>query len=102
MLVRAREATTLTSQIYRHRHTDGSFVLFASDAGLARPLYGLVNLGYASAHTLVGVASAPLDRGQRFERGARGMLFSLPELVGLAVRKGSFDARAFDAPQPRD
>jgi hypothetical protein len=101
-LVRAREVTTLTSQIYRQRRTDGSFVLFASDAGWARPLYGIVNLGYASAHTLAGVASAPLDRGQRFERGVRGMLFSLPELVGLAVRKGSFDARAFDPPQSPD
>jgi len=99
MLVRAREATTITSKIYRRRHADGSFVMFTSDAGLARPLYGVVNLGYAAGQAIAGLATAPLDRGRRLERGARGVLFSLPEIIGLSVRKGSFDARAFE-PEP--
>jgi hypothetical protein len=37
----------------------------------------------------VGLASAPFDAGRRLEAGLRGMLWSLPELAFVSVRKGT-------------
>ena len=91
-LGRLREATTLTSTIYRPRPDDTSFLLFTDDLFWVRPAFGLVNLGWALGDGLAGVVTAPLDRGRRLERGLFGALFSLPELTWINVRKGSFDA----------
>ena len=95
-LARLREATTLTSTLYRPRHRDTSFLLFSDDVFLRRPLYGLVNLSYGLATSVAGVLTAPLDGGRRLERGAYGVLFSLPELALFNVRKGSFDAATLE------
>jgi len=89
---RLREATTLTSTIYRPRPGDTSFLLFTDDLFWARPAFGLVNLGWALGNGLAGVVTGPLDGGSRLERGLFGALFSLPELAWINVRKGSFDA----------
>lgn len=100
---RARETTTLTSQIYRRRDADGSFLLWSDGATLARPLQGAVNLGFAVADAALGVVTAPFDRGRRIARAGRGALFSLPELAFVSIRKGSFDAaslRRAAAPAP--
>lgn len=88
----AREANTLTSRVYRRRDADGSFLLFSDGAPLARPLQGALNLGWAGADAALGIATAPFDRGRRLARAARGALFSLPELVFVNIRKGTFDA----------
>lgn len=91
-LVYAREANTLTSTVYRRRGADGSFLLFTDDVLLARPLYGALNLGYAAAQGVLGLLAAPFDRGARAVRASKGMLFSVPELFFVSIRKGSFDA----------
>jgi hypothetical protein len=96
-----REATTLTSSIYRPRADDTSFLLFTDDVFWARPAFGLVNLGWGLADGLAGVVTAPLDRGRRFRRGFSGAFFSLPELAWVNVRKGSFDASTL-APEDFD
>ncbi len=97
MLGRLREAITLTSTIYRPRPDDTSFLLFTDDLFWARPAFGLVNLGWALGNGLAGIATAPLDRGRRLERGLLGALFSLPELTWINLRKGSFDASTLAA-----
>ncbi len=96
---RWREPFTLTSRVYRTRHADTSFLLFTDDVRWRRPLYGLINLGYGVATGLVGIAALPLDGGRRLERGLLGALFSLPELAGFNLRKGSFDAATLHPPE---
>ncbi len=91
-LLLAREANTLTSRVYGRRDPDGSFLLFTDDTPWVRPLFGLVNLGWALADGAVGLLTAPFDRGDRLVRAGRGALFSVPELVFVNIRKGSFDA----------
>ena len=93
----ARESTTLWSTIYRPRHADTSFLLFTDDAFWARPFFGAVNLGYGLATSAVGIATAPFDGGRRLERGLLGAIFSVPELAGFNVRKGTFDAATLGA-----
>jgi hypothetical protein len=91
-LVFAREANTLTSRVYGRRAADGSFLLFTDGAAWTRPLFGLVNLGWALADGALGVLTVPFDRGERLVQAGRGVLFSAPELVFVNIRKGSFDA----------
>jgi hypothetical protein len=91
-LVFAREANTLTSRAYGRRAPDGSFLFFTDGALWARPLFGVVNLGWALADGAVGLLTAPFDRGDRLVRAGKGVLFSAPELVFVNIRKGSFDA----------
>lgn len=93
---RWREAFTLTSRIYRPRPRDTAFLFFTDDVRWRRPLYGLANLGYGLATGVIGVATAPLDGGRRTASGLMGALFSLPELAGFNVRKGSFDAASVE------
>jgi len=63
----------------------------ASIALLLRPLLGAANLTVGIGASLVGVARAPLDRGEALSAGLGGVLWSLPELLFVNVRKGSFD-----------
>jgi hypothetical protein len=98
----ARESNTLSSRIYRRRDADGSFLLFTDDVFWPRPLYGALNLAWSAGDAALGLLTAPFDRGRRLERAGKGMLFSIPELVFVNIRKGSFDAaglrRDRDAP----
>ncbi|MDG1958448.1 MAG: hypothetical protein P8K76_16345 [Candidatus Binatia bacterium] len=89
-LVYLRESNTLTSTIYRYNSEDSIFIFFTDDIVWARPVYGIVNLTAALAATVLGVPAAPFDRGQLLAAGARGAFWSLPELVFLSFRKGSF------------
>ncbi|MCP5056694.1 MAG: hypothetical protein GY937_08200 [bacterium] len=86
-----REAGVLTSSLYTPRDRDGSFLFFTDDARWLRPVYGTANLLAGLGDTGVGALIAPFDRGRRLLRGARGVLFSLPELAFGNIRKGSFD-----------
>jgi len=88
---RLREATTLTSSIYTPRRRDGAFLLFTDDSVWARPVLGALNLGFALGRGALGVPTALFDRGARLRAGFSGVLFSVPELVFLNFRKGSFD-----------
>ena len=98
----ARESNTLSSRIYRRRDADGSFLLFTDDVFWPRPLFGALNLAWSAGDAALGLLTAPFDRGRRLERAGKGMLFSVPELVFVNIRKGSFDAaglgRNRDAP----
>lgn len=89
-IVYARESNVLTSTLYRHRPIDTYFLMFTDDVVIPRPLYGLMNLTYALGQTVVGIGYLPLGT-QRIKSSARGILFSLPELVFFNIRKGSFD-----------
>ena len=90
-LARLRESNTLTARHYQPREGDSAFLLFTEDAGWARPFLGSVNLAYALGATTGGVVTAPFDRGSKLADGLRGILFSLPELAGWSIRKGSYD-----------
>lgn len=90
--VRLREASPLTSAIYRHNPDDSAFALFTDDAVATRPLFGLVNLATGLGAGAVGLVTWPVDRGDTLRAGVRGALFSLPELAFCNIRKGSFAA----------
>jgi hypothetical protein len=91
LAVRLRESNVLTSTVYRPSRDDSTFLFFTDDVLLLRPLLGAANLGVGVGASLVGLARAPLDRGSALESGLRSVLWSLPELVFVNVRKGSFD-----------
>jgi len=86
----ALEGNTLTSNIYRPRQGDGAFLLFTEHELWTRPLFGIVNLGYAAGATGVGVFTSPIDGGAELLDGLSGILFSLPEIGFWNIRKGSF------------
>ena len=41
--------------------------------------------------SVAGVVALPFDRGRTFWAGLKGIVFSLPELFFVNIRKGSFD-----------
>ncbi len=88
--VYSRECNTLTSSIYGSGGRDRFFLFFTDDTFLARPLYGAVNLTWALSQTALGLFTWPFDHGRRLTGGSRGALFSLPELLFVNLRKGSF------------
>lgn len=90
-VTRLRESTAYTSSIYQPLLRDSAFLLFTDDVFWRRPAYGAVNLLFGLGYTTYGLAAAPFDRGQRFGAGLAGMLWSVPELAFMNVRKGSFD-----------
>lgn len=84
------ESNTATSTLYRRRRGDTLFLMFTDDVTWLRPFYGAVNLGYGLVNAGAGLLTAPFDRGERVTEGLRGVLFSLPELAFVNIRKGSF------------
>jgi hypothetical protein len=88
--VRIREGNTLTSQIYRPRAADSSFLFFSARPLWLRPFAGLANWTVGLGTSVAGAFRAPFDRGETLGRGLRGMLMSVPELFFFNVRKGSY------------
>jgi hypothetical protein len=88
---RLEESTVVTSSIYTPRRRDGAFLFFTDGSTWPRPLLGALNLGWALGAVAPGVAAAPFDRGARLRAAGSGVLFSVPELVFLNFRKGSFE-----------
>lgn len=86
-----RESHTGTATLHEHRRKHTAFLFFTDDVFWGRPLYGLANLGYGLGYATAGVFTAPFDEGERLEAGAKGMLFSFPELVFQNIRKGGYD-----------
>jgi hypothetical protein len=84
-----RESNTLTSTVYRPRSADSKFLFFTDDTLLLRPLFGIFNLLAGLGESLAGIATLPAAGPERLLAGTRGMLFSLPELVFVNIRKGS-------------
>ncbi len=89
---RLRETSTLTATIYRPNPDDSVFLFFTDDAIAPRPLFGLANLVVGIGAGVAGLATLPVDRGALLRAGFWGALWSLPELVFVNIRKGSFPA----------
>lgn len=85
-----RESNVLTSTVYRPNAEDSVFLFFTDGAAPVRPLLGGANLATALGAAAAGLVLLPADDGTLLLRGLRGALFSLPELVFVSIRKGSF------------
>jgi hypothetical protein len=90
LVVFLRESNTLTSTVYGPNPRDSFFVFF-TDALPTRPLLGAVNVAAGLGAGAVGLAALPFDGGSTLVAGVKGVLFSLPELAFINLRKGTFD-----------
>lgn len=86
-----RECNTLTSTVYRAAPGDSLFLFFTDDTLLPRPLFGAFNLITGAGESLLGLATLPFQGPSRLLAGTRGMLFSLPELFFVNIRKGTME-----------
>jgi hypothetical protein len=86
-----RESNTLTSTLYDRHPADSHFLFFTDDAVAMRPLFGVANVLTGLGAAAAGVVAWPFDGGATLWRGLKGVAFSLPELVFVNIRKGSFD-----------
>jgi hypothetical protein len=84
------EANTFTSTLYPGSVGDEAFLLFTDDVTWPRPLYAVANGAWALGATGAGLLTAPFDGSERLSRGLRGIVWSVPELFFMNVRKGSF------------
>jgi hypothetical protein len=91
LLVFLRESNTLTSTAYRPAARDSAFLFFTDELVVTRPLFGALNLLAGFGAAAVGLARSPADDGETLRAGLVGLLFSLPELVFVNVRKGSYE-----------
>ena len=85
-----QEGNTLTSTLYTPQTKDTPFIFFTDDTFWARPLLGLCNLFWAAGHTIGGMVSWPVNGGDQLYQGARGIFYTLPELVFSNIRKGTY------------
>lgn len=86
-----RESSTTTSTIYRPAPGDSPFLFFTDDTILLRPLFGAFNLLAGIGKSLLGLAVMPLEGTKQLHLGVKGILFSLPELAFVNLRKGSME-----------
>lgn len=91
LLVFLRESNTITSTIYRRAPSDSPFLFFTEDSFLLRPVYGAFNLLAGLGESLFGLATMPFEGPNRLYLGAQGILFSLPELFFINLRKGTME-----------
>jgi hypothetical protein len=91
LLLFLRESNTLTSTVYRPAPGDSLFLFFTDDVFLPRPLFGAFNLLAGAGESLLGLATLPFQGPARLLAGTRGMLFSLPELFFVNIRKGTME-----------
>ena len=94
-----RESNTLSSTIYRRNGRDSFFLFFTDDALPVRPLYGALNVVAGAGEMAFGVLRAPLDRGRTLWSGIKGVVFSLPELAFVNLRKGTLEYGPGDPPR---
>lgn len=84
------EGNTVTGTLYHPREDDGVFLFFTEESIWLRPLLGAVNLGTAMGVMALGLVGSPVDQGRLLIAGAKGALFSLPEIALWNIRKGSY------------
>lgn len=89
-----KESNTLTSTIYYSWQEDSAFLFFTDDSFLLRPVLGVGNIVYATMSSLGGLFTLPIDDGTLLQRSVKGILFSIPELGFVNIRKGTFPAIA--------
>lgn len=90
LLVWFQESNTLSSTLYQWREQDTPFLFFTDDLMGLRPLLGTFNVLSSGLYGLVGLLSLPLDGGTRLGQALEGLLYSLPELLFINLRKGSY------------
>jgi hypothetical protein len=100
LLVALRESNVWTSTLYRPSEEDGFFVFFTDRTVVLRPVLGAVNLAAGAAESGIGLGLAPFDQGQSLGAGLSGVLFSIPELFFVNLRKGSNDYVPIDMRPP--
>ncbi len=88
MRVALRESNTLTATLRHPDDGDDVFLFYTDDTVALRPLYGAINAGVGAGTSVVGLATLPFDRGRLLTTGVRSVVFSLPELVFVNLRKG--------------
>jgi len=86
-----RESNTLSSTIYRRNGRDSFFLFFTDDALAPRPIYGVLNMVAGAGEMALGVFRGPIDGGSTAWSGFKGMVFSLPELAFINLRKGTME-----------
>ena len=86
-----RESNTLSSSLYKANSTDSFFVFFTDEQLLLRPFFGIVNTLAGLSQSVYGLFSLPFDSGHHLQSGISGLIMSLPELVFINIRKGSFN-----------
>jgi hypothetical protein len=91
-----RESNVITSTLYDRQPADSYFLFFTDDAVAMRPLFGAANVLTGLGAAVAGVFVLPFDRGTTLWSGLKGIAFSLPELVFVNLRKGSFDGAGND------
>lgn len=90
LLVYLTENNTFSSTLYKHNSDDSFFIFFTDDDVLLRPVYGAVNTLAGIGQSLLGLFAWPYDSGDMLRAGGSGVLMSLPELLFVNMRKGSF------------
>ncbi len=99
LLIWLRESNTLSSTLYRPNKRDSPFLFFTDDSLLLRPVQGILNVTYGLLHGVGGLVSLPFDGGEQFDRAARGVFYSLPELFFGNIRKGSYSGEDLENDQ---
>ena len=99
--VKLRESNTWTAKAYDGSVHDDPFLFFTDGVIPLRPAQGVLNVAYGLAHAGLGVLTMPVDRGRRTLAGLRGTFYSLPELVGVNLRKGRYDLAPTPVPMAR-
>jgi hypothetical protein len=85
-----KEISTLTSSSYSFNADDAWFIFFTDDTVLLRPVLGAVNTVTAITQSIFGLFSLPFDDGENLHAGSVGVLMSIPELLFINIRKGSY------------
>jgi hypothetical protein len=99
--VYVRESNTVTSTIYRKGESDSLFLFFTDDVVPPRPLYGALNVVAGIGETVLGALRFPFDRGRTLWSGAKGIVFSVPELAFVNLRKGTLAYARSDGARTR-
>lgn len=85
-----RESNLFTANTYSYNPDDSFFIFFTDEGLVLRPLLGAFNMLAALGQSFLGLIRYPFDAGKTFSNGTRGLLMSLPELVFVNIRKGSY------------
>lgn len=81
----------MTSTVYEGSIQDDYFLFFSDGAAWLRPAQGAANLVFGLLHVVLGVPTAAFDRGDHLRRGLWGSFYSVPEVLGVSIRKGRYD-----------
>jgi hypothetical protein len=90
LLVYLRENNTLSSTLYNHNLDDSFFIFFTDNELLLRPVFGAFNTLAGLGQSILGLFTWPFDSGNMLSSGSSGVLMSVPELLFVNMRKGSF------------